>query len=336
MKFVMLLFLFFGLGTHVIPGQKKQVGKTESRRIGSAEEILRREVKTANSLAKKLRAAANSINDELHVGTMYNEIDIPEHSCFVLGSLLGQQTFVQHLKVKYRPDFKLRTSKNAHKLRVMAVSLDNFSRVATEILAMSHDERVIEWNLDCSGKHGIRSKYIAESQINTFYLIKNQGKVLQILGAIEPGFSERIVSAIRDNPGVEVISLGSGGGSVNEALKAGRYIRSLGLETTLWNNCYSACPLVFMGGKTRTIWSPYPYLGLHQVYTRNGAVPFTSQVYKDIYSYLNEMGVDSEFVVTNMWKAAPNKMNMIKTDSNLCKTKIATWVQRWCSSEDYE
>lgn len=300
------------------------------------EQILRQKIKASNSLAKKIRSAADAINDELHVGTMYNEIDIPEHSCFVLGSLLGQQKFVQHLIVKYQPNFKLRTSKNAHNLRVMAISLDNFSNVAKDILAMSYGERVIEWNLDCVGNHGIpKNRWIGEGKEKTFFRITNQGKVLQILGPIESGFSDKIISAIKNNPNVETISLGCGGGSVYEALKAGRYIRSLGLETTLWNNCYSACPLVFMGGEKRTIWSPYPSLGLHQIYTTNGAVPFTSQVYVDIYKYLDEMGVDSKFVVTNMWKAAPNKMNTIKTDANLCKTKIATWVQRWCSSDDY-
>lgn len=329
MKFLLLLFLFLGLGTDMIRGQNK---KSPPKQV---EQILRQKIKASNSLAKRVRSVANSINDELHVGTMYNEIDIPEHSCFVLGSLLGQQKSVQNLTVKYHPDFKVRTSKNAQKLRVMAISLDNFSNVAKDILTMSYGERVIEWNLDCVGNHGVpKNRWIGEGRENTFFLVKNKGKVLQILGEIETGFSDKIISAIKNNPNVETISLGSGGGSVYEALMAGRYIRSLGLETTLWNNCYSACPLVFIGGKTRTIWSPYPSLGLHQIYTTNGAVPFASPVYKDLYKYFDDMDVDSEFVITNMWKAAPNKMNTMPTDANLCKTKIATWVQRWCSSDE--
>lgn len=326
-RFLILLYLIFGCGNEMICGQ--------DRKPTTAQTVLRREITVSNSLAKKLRSVADSIDDELHVGTMYNEIDIPEHSCFVLGSLLAKQKSVQHLKVKYHPNLRLRTSKNAHNLRVMAISLDNFANVATNILRMSYGERVIEWNLDCVGNQGIpTNQWIGEAREKTFFRIKDQGKILQILGHIESGFSDKIISAIKNNPNVETISLGSGGGSVYEALKAGRYIRSLGLETTLWNNCYSACPLVFIGGKTRTISSPYPFLGLHQIYTTNGAVPFTSPVYADIYKYLDEMGVDSKFVVTNMWKAAPNKMNTIKTDTNLCKTKIATWVQRWCSSDE--
>lgn len=328
-KFLFLLFLFFALRSDMIRGQDKKTA--------TAEALLRRKIKASNNLARKMRSVANSINNELHVGTIYNEIDIPEHSCFVLGTLLGQQKHVQRLKVTYKPNFRLRTRENAHSLRVMAISSDNFSNVARDILAMSYGERVTEWNLDCVGNYAISgNSWIGEGRERTFFRIKNEGKVLQILGDIESGFSEKIILAIKNNANVETISLGSGGGSVYEALKAGRYIRSLGLETTLWNNCYSACPLVFMGGTTRTVWSPYPSLGLHQIYTTNGAVPFTSQVYSDIHDYLIEMGIDSDFVVTNMWKAAPNKMNTLKTDTNLCKRKIATWVQRWCSSDDYE
>ncbi|MBX3292615.1 MAG: hypothetical protein KF881_06960 [Acidobacteria bacterium] len=328
-KFLVFVFLMFSFGSYLVRAQNKKPTTGEA--------LIRMEMKASNNLAKKMRSVADSIDDERHVGTIWNEINIPEHSCFILGTLLGQHKYIQRVKVTHKPNFRLRTSKNAHVLRVLAISADNFSNVARNILGMSYDERVTEWNLDCVGKYSIPSgTWIGEGREKSFFRIRNKGKVLQILGAIESGFSDKIISAIKNNPDVETISLGSGGGSVYEALKAGRYIRALGLETTLWNNCYSACPLVFMGGMTRTVWSPYPSLGLHQVYTRDGAVPLTSKVYSDIYSYLMEMGVDSDYVVSNMWKAAPNKMNTLKTDTTLCKTKIATWVQRWCSSEDFE
>ncbi len=51
--------------------------------------------------------------------------------------------------------------------------------------------------------------------------------------------------------------LGSGGGYIDEAMKAGAYIRRKGLDTTLYNNCDSACPLVVMAGVERLNWSPY-------------------------------------------------------------------------------
>ena len=63
---------------------------------------------------------------------------------------------------------------------------------------------------------------------------------------------------------------GSGGGYIDEAMKAGAYIRRKELGTTLYINCDSACPLVFMAGVERLNWSPYPKLGFHQIYTPDG------------------------------------------------------------------
>lgn len=297
--------------------------------------LLSREAKAATTLAQRLRTAANRIDDEYHVGTMYNELNIPQHSCYVLGRLLGQDAFVKHLKIAYNPNFKLRTAENAHSLRVMAISLDNFTNMANLALKMSQEERIVEWNLDCVGNYKIPgSRWIEQTKMTTFYQVRNGGKVLQILGNIEAGFSDKIVAAIESNPEVETIALGSGGGSVYEALNAGRYIRSKGLETILWNNCYSACPLVFFGGIERAIWSPYPSIGLHQAYSKAGAAPRDSRVYKDISVYLTDMGIDTRFVLTNMWKASPTNMNVLEVGEQLCGSRIATWVQRICSTDD--
>jgi type II secretory pathway pseudopilin PulG len=334
---IVLLLAIISLGSHPaftqrgVDKRKASVQKARS----APEKLLSGEAKAATDLAEKFRAAANRVDDEHHVGTMHNEINVPQHSCYVLGRLLGQDAYVRHRKFTYTPNFKLRTSENAYDLRVMAISLDNFANVANLILEMTREERIVEWNLDCVGNYKIpRSRWIKQSKASTFYQVKNDGKVLQILGNIEAGFSDKIISAIESNPDVETIALGSAGGSVNEALEAGRYIRSKGLGTILWNNCYSACPLVFMGGVERTIWSPYPSLGLHQVYSKDGATPLDSRVYKDIFAYLTDMGVDTRFVLTNMWKASPNTMNVLEVGDNLCETRIATWVQRICSSEE--
>ena len=145
----------------------------------------------------------------------------------------------------------------------------------------------------------------------TFYQVQNDGNVLQILGEIEAGFAQKLRKAIAENPSVKTVSLGSAGGSVYEALEAGRFIRKSGLSTTLWNNCYSACPLVFAGGKDRTIWSPYPSLGFHKVYAKTGAVPVTSQVYRDIQIYLLDMGIAPGFFIGNMIKAEPEEIYLV-------------------------
>ena len=230
------------------------------------------------------------------------------------------------------------TTENAHDLRVMSVSLHNFAGVARHILEMSHDERVVTWNLDCAGKLGLPKDYITQEGVSSFYVIVQDGKTLKVLGDIEDGFAQRIINAIEANPGVEVVALGSGGGLVYEALKAGDFIRRKGLDTTLFNNCYSACPLVFMAGVQRQNWSPYSELGFHQISTAAGEpVPFDSLVYRDIFNYLTRMGIEPRFVLQKMWSAPPQGMtNMDGYDDALCEANITTWIQRGCTSRDYK
>ena len=120
-------------------------------------------------------------------------------------------------------------------------------------------------------------------------------------------------------------------------MEAGTYIRAKGLETTLFNNCYSACPLVFMAGIQRTNWSPYSELGFHQIYTPDGnPVPFDSPVYRHIFTYLVGMGIEPRYVLQKMWSAPPQGMTNVDGYSDeLCEANITTWVQRGCTSKDY-
>ena len=55
------------------------------------------------------------------------------------------------------------------------------------------------------------------------------------------------------NPEVKIVGLGSPGGAVVEAIRAGYLIRARGLETTQIADCFSACPIVFLGGSRRTV-----------------------------------------------------------------------------------
>jgi hypothetical protein len=276
--------------------------------LSGAEKKLMAEVSEATALAEKLRKIADTVDDDIWLGTMYNEIHLKEHSCYALGVLLGQEETVRHLKLNSFPRQQATNSDEARTLRLNAQSLCNFGSAATHALSISHEERVMEWNLDCVGQLGISGAYVTATKTTTFYRLHNDGKVLRILGSIEPGFSAELRNVIAINPQVKTVSLGGGGGSVYEAIEAGRFIRMSGLDTTLWNNCYSACPLVFAGGKERTIWSPYPSLGFHKVYSKNGPVPLSSQVYRDIFAYLVEMGITPNFILENMFKAEPNQI----------------------------
>ena len=306
---------------------------------GKAEAAIRAMLPGKKALSKELWDGAGTINDLTHIGTVFNEVDVEQHNCFILGSLLDRNKVVKKLEVKYEPDYTIRTDDNAQDLRISANSLDNFVLNAERILAMSRDERILEWNLDCVDKMGIpKSAFVEQNGQSTFYVVKYEGTYLQVLGDIEPGYSQKIIDAIEANPKVKTVALGSGGGLVYEAFAAGSYIRKKGLETALWNNCFSACPLVFMGGTQRTNMSPYSDLGFHQVYSKSGEpAPLDGQVYKDIYAYLISMDIEPRYVIRNMWSAPPQDMKIIDGyEDELCEANIFTWVQRGCISRSYK
>lgn len=288
------------------------------------------EERQKNILARKFNLFADSIDDNNYIGSAYNEIGIETNDCYILGNLLGLGNTVKHLYLPHDADLSTRTSKNANNLRIKAREFEHFG--ATRLINLSSNERILKWNVDCVGFHGINAPMINQQLINTFFEV--DGNVLRILGDIEPGFSNKLIQAINKNPQVTIIALGSRGGSVSEAITAGNFIRSRNLETTLWNGCYSACPLVFLGGIKRSIWSPYPNLGLHQMSINGVAIPINHNAYSIINSYAKKMGADGNFVVLNMWKARPENMNNLTIDESLCQSRVATWVQRVCRNNE--
>ena len=287
--------------------------RTNDAKLATADAVaaLRSEIIRNEQLADKYDLFANSIDSAFHIGTYFNELHIKEHSCYALGQLLGHADEVAGLRISDEADLASRTPENALQLRMSATSLENFVGVAREIIDMSQEKRALAWNLDCVGNYGIVRD---ESQVGvkTFYEIESGDHVLRILGNIETGFSDRVIDAIEKNPDVKVVALGSGGGLVAEAIRAGRYIRATGLDTTLWNGCYSACPLVFMSGVNRHVRSPFPVFGFHQVSGKSGlAVSLDDPVYTTIAEYVNTMGVDSRYVLRSMSAAPPTGMKEV-------------------------
>ena len=291
------------------------------------------EVRKAMRVAQALRASADKIDADVWIGTMYNETDLPQHTCYALGMLLGLDENVRHLRFDRNQPLSAQDSDQAQDLRISAQSLDNFAIAVSTSLKMSLSQRGIVWDLDCSGKHGIPAVPFNQMGVQTFYEVidTDGGQGLKILGDIEKGFAAKMSAALAQNPNVTFVTLGSGGGLVDEAIAAGRLIRAKGLATSIWANCYSACPLVFLGGVDRHIYAPYPSLGFHQIYTSAGAVAPESPVYVAVASYIREMGADDRFLVSAMLQADPTQMNMINgADVRLCNARIATWSQRAC------
>lgn len=264
------------------------------------------------------------------LGSMYGGVGYEQHQCAILGRMLGFETAIERLE---KFDYPLMTTKSdSTELLIFSEFLRNWAAVAAKAVEQSESERKNVWNLECVGKLGISvDLYLKSDSPNADF--KVDGDLLVVYGDIENGFHKRLLIVLDENPNIAQVGLGSGGGSVIDALLAGYEIRKRGLNTTLWGNCFSACPLVFFGGVNRYLMANSNRLGFHQVYVGNGeSLPFDSQVYVAIATYLNEMGVDQKTVLNWMWSTPPTSM-FEPTVDHLCLPRAATFVQRICSSK---
>lgn len=264
------------------------------------------------------------------LGTLVNELGVEQHKCAILGRMLGQQRYILDLE-----EFNVvepvdnMSEEEIFELLMSARMLENWAYTARRLVAFSEDKRTTTWNLDCVGSFNI-PLFAAMEEATPEAKFSVDGDVLYVLGDIELGFAEKIAAFVAANPDIKTVALGSAGGSVFDAIKAGQMIRALGLNTTLTNNCYSACPLVFLGGVKRTIWSPYPRLGFHQMYIMNGiAVQPMDERYQMIKEYSSIMGVDPKFLISAMFAAAPSDMYEPELRA-LCDSNVVTWIQRLC------
>ena len=280
--------------------------------------------------ADQIWQRGKSLGADTFLGTAVNEVDIPKHECAILGRMLGVPSLIS--KLEYHPEPQLSDTpdwEELFELMVYSQSLSNWVFVANRIQSLSETEKKHKWNLNCVGKQGIPVDASFPVSDGRAKFVVN-GADLTILGDIESGFADELANWLRNNRSISRIILGSGGGNVAEAIEAGLLIRSLGLDTTLSSSCYSACPLVFLGGINRQIWSPYPKLGFHQMSDSSGkAIKSSSPLYSAMENYASIMGANPDFVLASMLRASPSEMFEPEFEK-LCQSKVVTWVQRLC------
>ena len=264
------------------------------------------------------------------LGTFYNELDVKQHQCSILGRMLGKTRYIKHLEQEYPAiDVTIPKAKAQELYSIAYISLTNWLLVAKMHLTTETNIKIKIWNYDCVGSYKIvQSAYIKDNSKLDFELWDN-GKTLRILGDINNNYHKQVVNALNKYPRVETIALGSGGGYINQAILTGLEIRKRGLDTTLFNNCYSACPLVFLGGVRRVMLSPYFNLGFHQASRYGQAIKNNSPFYISIKKYVSYMGIKPTPILQYMFQASPTEM--YKPDIfELCKIRVFTSVQRVC------
>jgi hypothetical protein len=263
-------------------------------------------------------------------GTMYNGYKSQEHECAILGRMLDHVEAIKHLEEFDYPPMDARS--DPHDLLVFSISLENWVAAARWAKDATLDQRINRWNLDCVGQFGIASTLFMESaKPEAEFEVK--GAQLHVYGDIDVGFADRFEQVLNANTSISEVTLGSGGGSVRDALIAGLLIRNRGLDTTIYGNCYSACPLVFLGGDHRVLWAAPHRLGFHQIYTGEGVpTPLDDQIYKLVAQYIARMGGDPSAVLAWMYSAGPSEMFEPEPE-DLCAANVATFVQRICGRD---
>jgi hypothetical protein len=249
----------------------------------------------------------------------------PEHQCAILGRMLGKAELIKHLEKPLPP-----LTSTLGEVLPTAESLDQWVFTAKRLLGESNEKRASIWNLECVGNFGIPSNAVDDQGLDSVSF-RQDGAHLWVYGDIVQGFYEQFVEVLNQNPEVTTVGLGSGGGSVRDAILAGSEIRKRGLNTQLIGPCLSACPMVFIGGVSRNVMRPFPPLGFHQMYSEDGAVPLGDQTYQLVADYAWSMGVDGTWFVLQMAAAEPTDMNMQGDDlaerDELCVRGAVTWYQ---------
>jgi len=262
-------------------------------------------------------------------GSMYNGLHYTRHSCAILGRMIGQTAAIANLeKFEYPELMETADEDYAHEMLVFSISLENWVGAARAALAMSEAQWVNRWNLQCASSEICPACRAVKSDTPEADFVQD-GSRLFVLGDIDRGFADRFKVALDKYSGIDEIILGSDGGSVVDAIRAGLMIRERSLTTTLDGNCNSACPLVFLGGTTRIVWASTARFGLHQISRGGNPVPLDDDIYILVSQYIREMGADHLGIVSLMASAAPDDMVYPDIDE-YCDLGLATWVQRVC------
>lgn len=141
---------------------------------------------------------------------------------------------------------------------------------------------------------------------------------------IGDGFAERVIRELRANRAVGLI-INSPGGSVFEARKLGRYLRTQGLRTAVDRVCVSACIDVLAGGAERFATSS-ARLGVHQSMVPNRYSSHEGgQLYvAESFRYLREMGVDPDVAIAAA--SIPHDKLLLIPLADALQTRLVTGV----------
>jgi hypothetical protein len=144
------------------------------------------------------------------------------------------------------------------------------------------------------------------------FVEKSDVTIFFLFGVIDARTALNFDRAIEEYGVPEVIVLSSDGGLVDQALNVARSVRRNGVNTLVPydGGCYSACALIFLGGKVRVADGQ---LGVHQISSNTGDLESGQLTISDILDVLGDFDVPNDLLV-DMFRTAPDGMHVLSEE----------------------
>ncbi len=93
----------------------------------------------------------------------------------------------------------------------------------------------------------------AKAALGSAYDFRVRGSELELSGEVNYGLADRLENELKEHPSVSTLRLASVGGAIAEAKRAAKIIAAHHLDTVVGEECLSACTVMFVAGKYRTL-----------------------------------------------------------------------------------
>lgn len=125
--------------------------------------------------------------------------------------------------------------------------------------------------------------------------IVDSGKTVEFVGGVNDGAAQALREIVEPAKKVTMVRLNSTGGWLHEGVRMAEVIRYFRLDTTVSEECASACTIAFLAGLDRTA-SKEAVLGFHSGRPVGGLLPSKGLDQRDERAIYVQAGVDKAFV----------------------------------------
>lgn len=155
--------------------------------------------------------------------------------------------------------------------------------------------------------------------------VSSDGRRLHIEGPLGRGEAGRVQALLDSSPHLRLLTIESGAGRLDEALRIAGQVRTRGLATRATGLCSGVCPLVFLAGNKRQL-LPGAQLGFHRVSAGGYNPPYQRLVNRDLAHQLAQAGL-TPHLVTKALATPPSRLWMPGLDE-LSTARLVTVPER--------